>query len=578
MAKTTLYGNSNCSFHHWGVTNELSPYFNYCLTYLLLTELYHWYLETVMNIPIGPETPLINHYDDDDESLLRLGSALSNSSSARLRNEIHRLKRARRAFIIICAGHIFLFILLLGIYLGVSRSKTEDFADIFADEFADFHFNRSCIDVFWLSVIQNLLYILLYILLKVKKLMYSLLLAFASTVYLGIKVFAMPLNQGNESPVIYTMIVMTFIMSWLFVYLVDFQFKFTQPGGFMRFIGASIPENRRQISRRNSPGPGPGPGPGPSQEAGKTLMTPDRGLAQRQQCIGSDSEFYATAVESAMGNTGTSDSNTISPEKQISSKSIDKLPTQFDFEELRYKTDFILDFAKTTLLPDNLDWKLEECGAFGTSVFSTETMLDSRKCRILKMEMVIPFSLAEADDRLMEFTPGRSAWDESTDQFSFIENIDDATIMVLLGIHNSEVGKKKNDIVDDVTSLVLRCEKNNDGSIHRYGMSAENEKKISGSSSGPPTCDQLWSGKFLLYGYTLNAISTNVDKSELLFFIAVKRSGIFGLAPGVKSLIQYLLLLSNSLLRIKGSSRTATLNSHSRTLSLAGSSDILKME
>ena len=60
-------------------------------------------------------------------------------------------------------------------------------------------------------------------------------------------------------------------------------------------------------------------------------------------------------------------------------------------------------------------------------------MIDSKKSKILKMEMVIPLSPQEADERLMEYTPGRSLWDESTDQFSLIENIDDSTALILLG-------------------------------------------------------------------------------------------------------------------------------------------------
>ena len=193
-----------------------------------------------MDIPIGPETPLVNNNDSASE--LRLGSALSNTSSnLRYRSELIRLHRARRAFCIVCAGHICLSILLLGIYLGVARTKHENYGDVFKDEFVHFHFNKSCIDIFWMSVIENFLYILIYIVLKSNALRYSLAMAFGCTIYLGIKVFAMPLNQGKESPVIYTMVVMTFIMSWMLVYLVDFQFKFTQTGTLVRFPSTSIP-------------------------------------------------------------------------------------------------------------------------------------------------------------------------------------------------------------------------------------------------------------------------------------------------------------------------------------------------
>lgn len=130
-----------------------------------------------MDIPIAPETPLVNN--NDSQSELRLGSALSNTSSIlRYRSETVRLHRARRAFCIVCAADIFLSILLLGIYLGVARTKHENYSDVFKDEFTDFHFNKNCIDVFWLAVMENFLYILIYIILKIRALKYSLGMAF----------------------------------------------------------------------------------------------------------------------------------------------------------------------------------------------------------------------------------------------------------------------------------------------------------------------------------------------------------------------------------------------------------------
>ena len=483
------------------------------------------------------------------------------------------LRRARRSYAFFCFSDFLLTFLVYSIYLSMEKGSDQSYRNLFRREFVHYSFKTSFMDILILVFVRDSILLLVYMVFKRKHWIYAGSMSFFSTVYLAVKVFIYPMGDSSETVICYLLIISAFAMGWISTYLVDYHFGLTRApkiGGIMHSNDNDVENphsNRSTIVRRN---------PATArvldwaeQAATQTERSPseyksvasteprfsssgDEAFSEPQPKPAPRAEQNISAQatpENSRENTGQFSLKRASSRVSLSSLNIDKAQQEAK-DSLHFLTDedLMLDF----------DWKLEDSGAYGTSIFSTEISKDSKKLRLLKMEMVLTISPQNLDKLMIQFTPERLSWDDSVECFSLVQKIGQSDFIARFSMRsNNEQTKKKPENDDSFEILFTSCFGEN-GSIQRCGCPVK--KGVDYSNSGQAQSDII-STNLALLGFLINPVASSKDKSELIFFLGLKKRGVFGSSGALKPNISFLLTLSESLLSKVRSSKKRSRNS-----------------